>query len=152
MYSSVFISYGGPDESFARRINAALIAVGVKTWFFKHDALPGQKLHEVMRRGVQEHDRVLLICSKNSLARPGVTNEIEKVLEREAREGGSAILIPITIDDYLFNGWWPTDVREATLKQEITNRVVADYRNAEASPIEFENAMARVVNSVLIRP
>ena len=145
MFYSVFISYGGPDESFAKRINDAMIAEGVQTWFFKDDARPGDKLHDVMRRGVQEHDKILLLCSRHSLSRSGVTNEIEKVLEREAREGGNAILIPVTIDDYLFNVWIPTDVRGETIKQEITNRVVADYRGTMNSKLKFDKAMGRLI-------
>lgn len=55
-----------------------------------------------MREGINKHDRMILICSKHSLDRPGVLNEIEEVLAREAREGGTAYLIRIRLDDYLF--------------------------------------------------
>ena len=64
MFSTLFISYGGPDESAAVTINGFLKSRGIKTWFFPDDALPGQKLHRVMHDGVNQHDRVLLICSK----------------------------------------------------------------------------------------
>lgn len=117
---STFISYGGPDESFAMRLNADLEKNGVTTFFFPFDAVFGEKLHSTMRR-VDEYDRVILVCSAQSLHRKGVQNEIEKVLEREAREGGSSLLIPIAIDDYVFSDWEP--VRRA-LRQEILSRVV----------------------------
>ena len=42
MYKSLFISYGGPDEEVARKINSLLKARGIKTWFFPDDSLPGQ--------------------------------------------------------------------------------------------------------------
>jgi hypothetical protein len=92
--SSVFISYGGPDERIADRINTALESRGVKTWFFPEDATPGEKLHREMSEGLNKHDRVLLLCSASSLTRPGVLNELERVLEREGREGGRRSCFP----------------------------------------------------------
>ena len=41
------------------------------------NAKPGDKLHRMMHEGVNKYDHVLLICSENSLVRPGVLNEIE---------------------------------------------------------------------------
>ena len=86
---STFISYGGPDEAFARKLNDALKIQGVQTFFFHDDAPPGDKLHDVMRTGVNEHDRVILVCSQNSLERPGLLTELEETLARESRDGGA---------------------------------------------------------------
>lgn len=123
MYKSIFISYGGPDEEAAGTLNKALKSVGVSTWFFPDDSIPGQKLHRMMHDGVNKHDKVLLVCSKDSLTRSGVLNEIERVLEREAKEGGSDILIPVTLDDYIFAEWNPerTDIAEQIKARVIIN-------------------------------
>lgn len=107
MHKTLFISYGGPDEEIVSKINKRIKAKGVKTWFFPDDALPGEKLHRMMHDGVNKHDRVLLVCSKKALIRPGVLNEIERVLEREAKEGGADILIPIALDDFVYGDWAP---------------------------------------------
>jgi hypothetical protein len=107
MHKTLFISYGGPDEEIVSKINKRIKAKGVKTWFFPDDALPGEKLHRMMHDGVNKHDRVLLVCSKTALIRPGVLNEIERVLEREAKEGGADILIPIALDDFVYGDWAP---------------------------------------------
>jgi len=56
LMQSTFISYGGPDEAFARRLNDELFANGVATFFFAKDAEPGKKLHAVMRDGVNSYD------------------------------------------------------------------------------------------------
>lgn len=128
LMQSTFISYGGPDEKFARRLNSDLEKNGVVTFFFPFDAPFGEKLHATMRR-VDDYDRVVLICSRDSLHRQGVQNEIEKVLEREAREGGASLLIPIAIDDYIFTEWIPT---KPYLKQELLGRVVADFRDVNS--------------------
>src|SRR5690606_26194757 len=65
------------------------------------------------------YDRVILLCSKSSLSRNGVLNEIERVLAREAKEGGSSVLIPIAIDDHVFEDWSPAKADIATQIREI---------------------------------
>lgn len=141
-FKSVFISYGGPDEFFAKKIQEALTKEGVETFFFPEDAKPGEKLHRVMRKGVNEYDRVVLICSESSLNRPGVVNEIEEVLSRESREGGTSILIPITIDNYVFDTWSPAN---NDIGIAVRDKVVADFRSAVGSEIEFAKALGRLL-------
>lgn len=142
---SVFISYGGPDEDFARQLVEFLREKQVKTWFFPDDALPGQKLHRVMHDGVHQHDRVLLICSKASLDRSGVKNEIERVLEREAREGGSSLLIPVTLDSHVFSDWAPD---RPDLASQLRTRVIADFRQATSSMADFHVQCAKLLKAL----
>jgi hypothetical protein len=134
MHKTVFISYGGSDENSAGKINKSLKSKGVITWFFPDDADPGTKLHRVMYDGVNEHDRVLLICSKDSLGRNGVLNEIERVLEREAKEGGSEILIPITLDDFVYSDWAPSrpDIADQ-IRSRVITKISIDDENFETT-------------------
>src|SRR5262249_18651988 len=74
MLQSTFISYGGPDEPFARKLYEALHRNGVTTFFFAEHAEPGKKLHRMMHEGVNRHDRMILVCSRASLDRKGVLN------------------------------------------------------------------------------
>lgn len=128
MYKSVFISYGGPDSAVVSDLNNELKKAGVETWFFPDNALPGQKLHRVMHEGANKYEKVLLICSESSLNRSGVLNEIERVLEREAREGGSDILMPVTLDDYVFNGW---DPERSDLADQVKARVIVNLGSSD---------------------
>lgn len=127
MMQSTFISYGQPDEKFAIALRNELQRNGVTTFLFCDNAVPGQKLHRMMREGVNEYDRVILICSEASLDRVGVLNEIEETLQREARDGGEAYLIPIRLDDYVFDGWNPKNNDAA---QAVRDRVIGDFRAA----------------------
>ena len=131
-----------PDERFSIRLNDSLKRAGVNTFFFPDDAPPGVKLHRVMREGINNHDKVLLICSRNSLDRPGVANELEEALQREAREGGISILIPIALDDYVFNEWAPN---HPDVAQSLRDRVVADFRGALNDSKKFERLVGRIV-------
>jgi hypothetical protein len=146
-YSSVFISYGSPDEAFAERLNRELRSRGVKTFFFRHSALPGQRLHRLMSDGVNEHDRVVLICSKDSLNRAGVLNEIEQVLAREAREGGSEILIPLRLDDYVFS-WKPT---KEDIARQIRDRVIPDFACAVSDTPAFDACIFKLLAALKVR-
>lgn len=141
-YSSLFISYGGPDEKYVTLINHYLMTKGIQTWFFPSDATPGEKLQRVMHNGVNEHDRVLLICSENSLCRLGVLNEIEHVLAREAREGGKTILLPITLDDYVYSKWVPerTDIAD-----QIRSRVITKFPKSSERTKRFRQAADKLI-------
>lgn len=121
LHKTLFISYGGPDEEMVKIINDKLKQRGVTTWFFPEDSIPGDKLHRIMSDGVNNYDRVLLVCSENSLVRNGVLNEIERLLERESSEAGSDIMIPITLDDYVFKSWQPQrdDIKRQVLSRNI---------------------------------
>lgn len=141
LFQSTFISYGAPDEAFASKLNEALRKQGVKTFFFKDHAKPGEKLHRMMRNGVNEHERTILICSQNSLGRVGVLNEVEEILDREARDGGRAYLLPVRLDDYVFNGWCPENPDVA---QTVRGRVIADFRDNH-DPVRFDAELAKLV-------
>jgi uncharacterized protein YjbI with pentapeptide repeats len=141
LLQSTFISYGGPDEVFARKLNDALARRGAITFFFKDDAPAGEKLHRVMRRGVNGHDRVILVCSEASLRRPGVLNELEETLARESRDGGRTYLLPVRLDDYVIDGWNPADPDVA---QTLRDRVIADFREHE-DPHKFDAQVAKLV-------
>jgi hypothetical protein len=147
LFQSTFISYGGPDEAFAEKLNDALEAEGVRTFLFKDDAPPGERLHRVMRTGVNSHDRVILICSKASLDRKGVLAELEETLAREARDGGATYLLPVRLDDYVIDGWNPS---RSDLVQTVQDRVIADFRN-HTDHAEFAEQVGRLI-SVLKRP
>ena len=144
MYKTLFISYGGPDEPAATEINNYLKSKGIKTWFFPDDALPGDKLHRVMHDGVNTHDRVLLLCSKESLSRPGVLNEIERVLEREAKEGGTDILIPVALDDYVYKDWAPT---RPDIADQVRSRVIASV-DMTADKAQIHKQLDKVVSAL----
>ncbi len=120
----------------------SLKAEGVTTFFFRDDAVPGDELHAMMRRGVNEHDRVILVCSEASLNRNGLLNEIKETLRREARDGGRSYLIPVVLDDYLFDAWKPSDPGLAP--EAVTSRVAADFRK----PAEFKAGVAKLVKAL----
>ena len=136
---STFISYGGPDEPFARRLYEELRAHGVTTFFFPETARLGRRIGDEVHSRIQEHDRVILVCSRASLDRPGVRNEIQETFDREARDGGATYLIPIRLDDYVLTGW------DDPLAARVRDRVVGDFSGAMDDDRKFDAAMSRLL-------
>jgi hypothetical protein len=105
-YQSVFLSYGAPDTEIAESLRQDLDREGVKTWWFPKNAQWGERLSHEISANVNKYDRLVILCSRRSLIRDGVLNELDKVLSRENREGGTPIIIPIMLDDVLESDWW----------------------------------------------
>lgn len=146
---SVFISYGGPDEEFARGLNEHLQDAGVDTFFFPDKASPGQRLHRTMSEGVRRYDRVVLICSMKSLSRPGVLNELEQVLQREAEDGGTEVIIPVALDDYVFGSWAP---ERGDIATQIRGRVIADFRGLKSGSARYLKQVDRLMAVLKRKP
>lgn len=143
--TSTFISYGAPDESFARRVRDDLHRRGVRTFLFAIDAVPGQPLYRVMREGINTYDHVIVVCSEASLTRNGVRNEIEEALRREARRGGTPCIIPITLDNFVFS--WSDAVGES-----LRDRVIGDFRQLDTYPQRFAEGVSALLQALLRTP
>jgi hypothetical protein len=142
---STFISYGGPDEAFARRLYDALRAHGVVTFFFPETARLGERIDNEVYSRIQEHDRVILVCSRASLDRKGVLNEVQETFDREARDGGATYLLPIMLDDYVLTDWAKT---QPTLAERVTRRVVGDFRAAATDDREFDKQLGKLLTAL----
>jgi uncharacterized protein YjbI with pentapeptide repeats len=142
MLQSTFISYGTPDQRFASKLYEALKAHGVTAFYFPETAKVGEPIDDELHRQINSHDRVLLICSRRSLSRPAVITEIQHTLAREARDGGGKYLLPITLDNYVFEDW---AVVEPQLAQRVREKIVADFTRARSSEKEFTAALNRVI-------
>jgi len=145
---STFISYGAPDEAFARALYDALRAHSVVVFFFPESATVGERIANEVFRRIQEHDRVLLVCSRESLNRAGVVNEIQETLDREARDGGATYLLPIMLDDYVLKDWRKT---HPELAERVGRRIIGDFRKTKRDRAAFDKAIARVVEALQVR-
>jgi hypothetical protein len=144
MLQSTFIRFGSPDEAFARKLHEALRKNGVTTFLFPEHAVPEEKIGRTRRKCVNERDRVLLICSKSSLVRKGVLDEIGYALHREGRDGGASYyLIPVVLDDCLSSDWAPANVAVRFL--ELKERIAADFRGWDTDPAKFDAGLLQLI-------
>ena len=143
-YKSAFISYGGPDESVARKLYEILLNRGVHVYYFPESSIPGQKLLRTMNDAVYEYDVVISLCSRAAVTRPGWLNELEHTLIREAREGGAELLIPVMLDDFVLAQWEP---ERKDLSRQIQSRVAADIRGHEDNAV-FDRQVVRLLKAL----
>lgn len=144
-FDAVFISYGQPDDAFARRLYESLTVRRVTAYYFPETARPGERLSNELRHQIKHHERFLLLCSEASLNRAGVRNEIQETFDREARDGGASYLIPILLDDYLFDpdGWHRV---EPDLAEAVQTRSALDFRRALGDSVEYESKLNRLLD------
>ena len=121
----------------------ALEAQGVATFYFPEHAPAGQKLGRVARVGVNQHDRVVLFCSKAGLSSSRVLNELDETLEREAREGGSARLIPIKLDGFVSSPDWKPP--NADVVHAVNGRVMVDLIGADRDAAKLDKGVQRLI-------
>lgn len=129
-FFSVFISHSSKDKKFAKKIYGDLQAAGINCWFDEHEILPGHDILDEIDKGIRIWEKMVLICSKNSLSPQSswwVEQEIERALskERSARKAGlpcKPTLIPIAIDNYLNSGW------QSRYKASVVALHVGDFR------------------------
>lgn len=91
----------------------------------------------------------MLLCSKSSLIRNGVLNELERVLEREWSEGGGNILIPVTVDDFVFGDW---NVERPDIAKQIQSQVVTTIPDPKVDAAGFEREMLRLQEALKNKP
>ena len=146
-YSS-FLSHSSLDKVFARKLYADLRAVGIECWFDEKQIVPGDNILDFVDQGIRIWDKLILVCSEGSLSlRSGwwVEQEIERAMakERELRASGStlSVLVPITLDNYIFDHW------ENRFKASIVDKHVGDFREWQ-KPGEYSIAFERLITAL----
>ncbi len=137
-YYSCFIGHSSKDKRFCDRLYADLQASHVRTWYFPEDATWGKSVWGEIDRSIRIYDKLVVICSENSLQSGPVLREIERALNREDREGKD-ILFPVRIDDYIFKQW------EHPRKADVLAKVVGDFQGWKRSAAKYDKAFKRLL-------
>jgi len=147
-FYSCFISYSHKDKSFALRLHDQLQGQGIRCWLDEHQLLPGDDIYEQVDRGIKLWDKVLLCCSRDSLASWWVDNEIESAFEKERalmkRDKRKRLaLIPLNLDGFMFSKNW-----RSGKSQQVRSRLAADFTGWEVSNRKFEEQFERLVKAL----
>jgi len=142
---SCFISYSHEDKSFAKRLHDQLQARGIRCWLDEHQLLTGDYIYEQVDRDIRMCDKVLLCCSKDSLSSWWVDNEVATAFSKEQqlmkdRKKKVLSLIPLNLDGYMFSDEWSSGKR-----QQVTDRLAADFTGWETDNAKFDEQFERVV-------
>jgi uncharacterized protein YjbI with pentapeptide repeats len=76
-YQTCFLSYSSKDKEFSTQLYESLIAAGVRVFWDRFDVIPGETLEGQILEAIREHDRLLIVLSKASMASPWVKRELE---------------------------------------------------------------------------
>ncbi len=149
-----FLSHSWSDKAFVRLLYEALTGKGVTVWLDEKKLKPGDNIHDSISEGIKYYDKLILVCSENSLKSWWVEKELEKVYEKERemqKERGKKfrLVIPIRIDDHILN--W----KEGILTT-VRNSVIGDFTKWQ-DEVAFEEAVKELVgalnaNRVDVRP
>ena len=140
-FYSCFISHSGKDERFCGRLYADLQTKGVRTWYFPEDTRWGGPVWGEIDHSIRIYDKLVVICSGDSLQSGPVLREIELALQREDR-GGKNVLFLVRIDDYLFDRW------EHPRKADVVSKVVGDFRGWDQDTARYDVAFRKLLRAL----
>ena len=166
-FYSCFLSHSAEDKPFAKHLYDKLQGSSVRCWYFPESARTGEKLWDEINKAIRLHDKLVIICTSNSLNSEAVIKEIKEGLRREQEEvvrrnqdaenvvSGkwtqeefarrryhTRVLFPIALNDYVFTDW------DHPLKYELQkSRVIGDFRNWE-DPKTFDKAFQKLLKDL----
>lgn len=160
-YYTCMISYGACDKEFADRLENDLKARHVQCWKYESDAIAGRGVWDNIDRAISAYDKVIVVCSRGSLSRPGVIREIERALQKEdyirlenARRSGASdkrnqrqkldedVLFPIRIDNYVLEEWQHPRRADVILKH------IGDFTGWQESQRKYESELDKLLHAL----
>jgi hypothetical protein len=90
----VFISYGGPDASFARRLAIDFEASGLRVWFAEWDVDYGDDVVQEIENGMSVAKKFVIVLSPEAIRRPWVKKELSAAFN-QALSGSGRLIIPV---------------------------------------------------------
>jgi uncharacterized protein YjbI with pentapeptide repeats len=141
-FYSCFISFAEPDDEFSEKLYRDLRREGVTCWRWKEDAKWGKDLMSSVDEAIRINDKLIVICSEQSLNSPAVIREIERALQKEdelARQGKARdVLFPVRLDDYVLTKW------NHHRKADVIAKHIGDFRQWR-NPDSYRKAVGRLI-------
>ena len=133
-----FLSHSWANKDFAGKLYNTLIEKDVQVWYDEKKMKPGDVIIDSIDKAINVYDKMVLVCSEESLKSWWVEQEMRRIFEKERRyqkEHGKKfrLLIPITIDDAIYDIDMP-------LARSIREHVIGDFREWEDED-KFEKAV-----------
>ena len=101
-FYSCFLSHAEKDSSFVERLRIDLIARNISCWHYRYDQRGGGYFRSQINEAIKEQDKLIVVCSKRSLVRLEVIEEIIVAIEAE-RKTQKQKLFPIRLDNFIFS-------------------------------------------------
>lgn len=121
---SCFIRYMPDDATFAEPLHEAAQKKGLRCWLDEMPSSSPARRGHLTSTAYETDERVLLCVSKASLTSGWITDELERIFEREKRlkaETGRDVrlLYPLNLDGFLFSGTWKNKHEKTVAKLAV---------------------------------
>jgi hypothetical protein len=148
LYHSCFICHSSKDQAFCDRLYSDLQTNGVRVWYFPEDAKWGEPVWGEIDSSIKKYDKLIVVCSENSLQSPKVLREIDRALEREDNERKN-ILFPISIDDYIFaKDAQGNDKWQLPRRADVIAKVVGDFSGWDTDAAKSDKAFDKLLKGL----
>ena len=148
-FYTCFISFTESDNELSKLIYEDLQSVGIRCWRWKEDAKWGRTLIRSIDEAVYTYDKLVVVCSEQSLNSPAVIREIERALQKEddlARKGlENEVLFPVRLDDYIFTDW------KHYRKADVISKHIGDFRQWK-EPEQYHKQLQRLIQNLKMEP
>ena len=138
-YYTCFICYGQPDYSFALTLREELLKKGVTSWLYSMDATPGQRTWSEIQQKRREADRMIVLCSLQSLVRDGAKKEIEEQIDEDPDK-----ILPVSLDDDWKQPGFQIMRGSRDLKPFLMDRNYADFSDLS----KYDESLERLLKGV----
>jgi hypothetical protein len=140
----VFHSHSWANKRFASKLYEALMKKGGQVWYDEKKLRAGDKIFEGLTKAINVYDKMILVCSKESLEESWrVDEEMNRIFKKERtylKKKNVSLLIPITIDQYIFK--W-----KGAKGESIRDKVIGDFSEWE-DDAKFEMALNQLIEAL----
>ena len=142
-FYSTFISHGERDKAFAQRLYQDLTEHGVKSWLYEKSAVMGRGVWANIDQAIGVYDKLIVVCSEDSLQRRPVIREIERAIQKEddlTKQGAkdTDILFPIRLDNHVLDGW------EHPHKADVRAKNIGDFTD----PAQYNKRLDELIDAL----
>lgn len=143
-YFKAFIGYGQPDKEFAEKLVAGLRQKGVTCWLYSLDYTPGVRTWMEIGMRRREAEKMVVLCSAQSLIRDGLLKEIEEQIDEDPEK-----IIPVSLDNLWKKKGFRVMRGERDLKPFLLDRNYADFSNKLNYKDELNRLLKALENTAM---
>jgi len=143
-YFKTFIGYGQPDREFAEKLVADLKQKGVPCWLYSLDYTPGVRTWMEIGVRMREAEKMVVLCSAQSLIRDGLLKEIEEQIDENPEK-----IIPVSLDNLWNKKGFRVMRGERDLKPFLLDRNYADFSNKLNYKDELNRLLKALENTTI---
>jgi uncharacterized protein YjbI with pentapeptide repeats len=141
-YRSSFICYGQPDIDFAEKLQKDLASRGVVCWLYSLDSTVGERTWKEIMEQRRKAEKMIVLCSSNSLIREGALKEIEEQIDEDPEK-----IIPISLDELWKQNGFSIRRGKRNLKPFLLERNYANF----SSQSEYQKSLNKLLKGLKVK-